>query len=144
MLRKKFSPEDFFYCTMHELWKTTNSCFVCQFCPGWEQNFSHVFSKQTITRAKMWHQSSMQELNPFVTKLKQKKKKVAGNTVGGKTKRPFTGSWTETNPNLESSSWTTWKKENLNGLSLFESNSKFWNPLKNLVEEKSIVCNKQV
>ena len=144
MLRKKFSPEDFFYYTMHELWKTTNSCFVYQFCPGWEQNFSHVFSKQTITRAKMWHQSSMQELNPFVTKLKQKKKKVAGNTVGGKTKRPFTGSWTETNPNLESSSWTTWKKENLNGLSLFESNSKFWNPLKNLVEEKSKVCNKQV
>lgn len=36
------------------------------------------------------------------------------------------------------------KKESLNDLSLFESNSKFWNFFKNLVEEKSIVCNKQV
>lgn len=137
MLRKKFSPEDFFYCTMYELWKTTNSCFVCQFCPGWEQNFSHVFSKQTITRAKMWHQSSMQELNPFMTKLKQKRKKKAGNTVSGKTKKPFTGSWTETNPNLESSSWTTWKKRIWMVWVCLKVTVSFGTPLKILLKRKA-------
>ena len=86
----------------------------------------------------MWHQSSMQELNPFMTKLKQKKKKkVAGNTVSGKTKKPFTGSWTETNPNLESSSWTTWKKRIWMVWVCLKVTVSFGTPLKILLKRKA-------